>query len=99
MARSLCENRNGFDPRERSVEEEFQAAQWGALLARDRAVGRYPGVWDTVVGPTKMEGLDELCARFSNGVPTGRELRSTRSRVRSVNTPVAQAVFTAQREA
>jgi len=99
MARSICEVRNGFDPSERSVEEEFQAEQWRRLLARDRAVGKYPGIRDVVVGPTRMEGLDELCARFSNGVPTGRELRSTRSRVRSVNTPVAQAVFTAQRGA
>lgn len=100
MARSLCETRNGFKPRERSVEEEFQAAQWGRLLAVDRATGRYPGVNEPVVRPTKMEGLDELCVRFSNGVPTGRELsKSTSTSVRPVRTQVGQAVFTAQRGA
>lgn len=101
MAINLCDSERGrgmrFDPRERSVEEEFQAAQWGALLARDRAVGRYPGVHDFVLRPTKMAGLDELCVRFSNGNSMRQETSTIPSGVGSMKVPVAETVFVAQR--
>lgn len=105
MARNLCDSERErgrgmrFDPRERSVEEEFQATQWGALLARDRAVGIYPDVHDFVLRPTRMAGLDELCVRFSDGNSMRQETSATPSGVGSMKAPIAETVFVAQRGA